>query len=92
MSGYIKPYRTYVFRNKDPIIDKLRTVVDDSKQSYSLIAESSGVSATTIYNWFHGKTRRPQFATLNAVARSLGRELTLTERMDKTSRRQKKPL
>ena len=75
--GYLTTYRSYAFRNKDPIIDKIRTVVEDSGKGYLAIHESSGVSTTTLYNLFHGKTRRPQFASLNAVARALNHELRL---------------
>ena len=75
MAGYLKPYRTYVFRNKDPIIDKTRTLVADANASYQEISDQSGVSTSTLYNWFHGKTRRPQFATVNAVAMALNHEL-----------------
>ena len=74
--GYL-PYRTYMFKEKDPMIDKIRTVVEASGESYLDIHESSGVSTTTLYNWFHGETRRPQFASLNAVARALNHELRL---------------
>ena len=83
MSGYIKPYRSYVFRNKDPAIDKIRTVVEDSGKGYLAISESSGVSTTTLYNWFHGKTRRPQFASMNAVALALGHEFRLVPKRAK---------
>ena len=69
--GFIK-YRTYVFTDKDPIIDYTRTAVEDSHNSYGKISELSGVSTTTLYNWYHGKTRRPQFATAAAVLMSCG--------------------
>jgi len=75
--GYIPQYSTYAFRDKDPIIDKMRTVVEDSKKSYRIISESSGVSTTTLYNWFHGKTRKPQFASSNAVLRAVGHKLVI---------------
>ncbi len=71
----IQVYKSYNFRDKDPIIDKMRTVVQDSGRSYLEIHELSGVSTGTLWNWFNGKTRRPQFAALNAVARALGHEL-----------------
>lgn len=73
-------YRTYSFQNKDPMIDKIRTIVERSNQSYDQIHDESGVSVGTLYNWFHGKTRRPQFASLNAVARALNHELRLLPR------------
>ncbi len=70
--GFISPYRTYMFKEKDPIIDFVRTKVEDSGESYKSISESSGVSTTTMYNWFHGGTRRPQFATVAAILTSQG--------------------
>lgn len=76
--GFISPYRTYMFREKDPVIDFVRTHVDDSGETYKSISESSGVSTTTMYNWFHGNTRRPQFATVAGILTSLGvKELNL---------------
>ena len=75
--GFLSPYRSYAFVDKDPVIDKIRTVVEDSRESYQEIHEASGVSKATLYNWFMGKTRRPQYATINAVARALGHEFTL---------------
>ena len=76
----ITPYRTYMFKNKDPAIYKIKTILADSGESYSDVHEASGVSITTLTNWFSGNTRRPQFATLNAVARALGHEWKLVKR------------
>lgn len=73
-------YKTYSFRNKDPVIDELRTVVKDAGASYSGIAEASGVSSGTIYNWFHGATRRPQHASIMAVARAMGYDYELVKK------------
>lgn len=70
--GFISPYRTYMFKDKDPVIDFVRTKVEDSKKSYAEISDGSGVSKATLYNWFHGKTRRPQFATVAATLSDLG--------------------
>lgn len=70
--GFISPYRNYVFIDKDPVIDLARTAVADSKKSLQRIHEDSNVSTTTLYNWFHGKTRRPQFATVASVLLSCG--------------------
>jgi DNA-binding phage protein len=69
MSG-LKLYKSYNFVDKDPVIDKMRGVVKDL--SYGEISEKSGVSASTLYNWFEGNTKRPQYATVIAVMRSLG--------------------
>lgn len=68
----LKVYRSYNFIDKDPIIDAIRTRFSEQHAAYSDVSELSGVSNTTIRNWFHGKTRRPQFATTAAVLKSLG--------------------
>jgi hypothetical protein len=71
--GFIK-YKSYLFVDKDPVIDALRTNVSEAKIKYSQLSEDSGVSATTISNWFGGRTRRPQFCTVMAVTRALGKK------------------
>lgn len=73
----LRLYKSYVFVEKDPIIDVMRTVVEDSKRSYQFIHDNSGVSKTTLRSWFVGKTRRPQFATVAAVVRSLGQDISV---------------
>jgi len=65
-------YRTYNFVDKDPVIDILRTAWEDSGLTLDDVAKLSGVSASTLYNWFHGNTKRPQYATVMAVGRALG--------------------
>ncbi len=70
-------YKTYNFRDKDPIIDVMRTAIKVADMTYTEVAESSGVSASTLTGWFRGITRRPQFATVNAVAIAIGKELVL---------------
>lgn len=72
-------YNTYRFKNKDPIIDKLRTAMQDEKMSYKEVSANSGVSETTLRNWFEGGTRRPQFATTMAAARAMRRDLKLVK-------------
>lgn len=81
----LKLYKSYSFRDKDPIIDKLRTMVQDEGVKYSDISEESGVSTSTIYNWFHGTTLRPQFASVMAVTRALGYDLQVVK-ADTTAR------
>lgn len=68
-------YKSYSFIDKDPVIDVLRTIVKDSEKSYLQIEIASGVKAQTMRNWFGGKTKRPQFATVAAVARGLGKSI-----------------
>jgi len=73
MTGFT--YKSYSFVDKDPIIDEIRSIVEASGEKYARIEDLSGVSATTMHAWFHGATRRPQAATVNAVLRALGYKL-----------------
>jgi DNA-binding phage protein len=72
-------YSTYNFIAKDPVIDVLRTMKADSGMTDTKIATLSNVSRNTLKNWFVGKTRRPQFATVAACAVAMGyKEVPLT--------------
>lgn len=77
--GFIT-YKSYMFRDKDPVIDQVRTLVKDEGVNYTQVHARSGVSTTTLSNWFNGRTRRPQFATVQAVARGLGYSFELRRR------------
>lgn len=68
-------YKSYNFRDKDPIIDEIRTIYQDSGFTYRQINEASGVTTSTLTNWFSGSTMRPQAATVNAVLRAMGYKL-----------------
>jgi hypothetical protein len=68
-------YKSYNFIDKDPIIDEIRTLYQDSGANYAWVHEHSGVAVGTLASWFDGPTKRPQAATLNAVARALGYKL-----------------
>jgi len=68
----IQLYKTYSFKTKDPVIDELRGMVKTSGLSYQDIHSKSNVSVSTLQNWFHGVTRRPQSATVEAVGRACG--------------------
>jgi hypothetical protein len=72
-------YKSYSFTDKDPIIDEIRTVIKDSGTSYAWIEDQSGVTTQTLRAWFYGTTRKPQAATINAVARCLGYKLGFVE-------------
>lgn len=64
--------KSYSFKDKDPVIDKMRGPIKNSDLSYAQISAKSGVAVSTLYNWFEGKTKRPQYATVIAVMRVLG--------------------
>jgi lambda repressor-like predicted transcriptional regulator len=69
-----KLYKTYLFRDKCPSIDYLRTAKAKAGIKNAKISINSGVAAGTLNNWFNGTTRRPQFATIVAAARGIGPE------------------
>lgn len=78
--GFLQPYKSYLFRTKDPIIDKIHTVIDDSGMSYREINERSGVSTSAMNGWINGATRRPQFCTIAAVAGACGKQLVMVNK------------
>ena len=71
-------WRAYVFRDKDPVIDELRTLVEDhfgvkvNASSLREIAEAGGPSRECMRAWFFGRTLRPQSASIEAAGRALG--------------------
>jgi len=76
--GYVL-YSAYVFRDKDPAIDAIRTVMQDhfgkrnlSAEDYEEVHEKGGPTGGCVKSWFEGKTKRPQNATLEAAGRALG--------------------
>jgi transcriptional regulator with XRE-family HTH domain len=71
-------YKSYNFTDKDPIIDYIRTIINDSSKSLTIIADESGVNIHTISNWLYGDTKRPQAASLNAVLRALNYKLNIS--------------
>ena len=70
-------YKSYLFRDKDPAIHAIHRVIRAKSLAYDDVARDSGVTVTTLRNWFYGATRRPQFATLQAVAKAIGLEWRL---------------
>ena len=87
-------YKSYSFTDKDPVIDKLRTLRERTGLTNAQISEKSGVAASTLYGWFDKKTRRPQHPTVMAVVRGMGFEYEImdprTRRPVKFSRSRKK--
>jgi transcriptional regulator with XRE-family HTH domain len=72
--GFIT-YKSYLFKDKDPIIDCIRTARSDKKWSYLEVSERSGVGVSTIVNWENGDTKSPMFKTAMAVINALGLKL-----------------
>lgn len=82
--GHLRPFRSklYVFTGKDPILAKVSAVIEGSGLSKSAIQKRAkgGVSASTLYNWRpKGRTRRPQFCTIEATLRACGKTLVMAD-------------
>ena len=74
--------RSYNFIDKDPEIDKFRTLWQKEHIKESDLAVLSGLSASTVRNMFGGETRRPQHATFAKMAGAMGYEYGLTREGD----------
>lgn len=67
-----KLHGTYLFKDKDPAIDFLRTPFEENPETTNAVANRAGVSHGTVSEMFYGKTRYPRFSTVVRVARALG--------------------
>jgi transcriptional regulator with XRE-family HTH domain len=72
-------YRHYRFLDKDPVIDRLRTMMHDEGLNEHKSAMISGLAPGTLMNWFRGETRRPQFASIKAFSGALGYDMTFVK-------------
>lgn len=76
----MKLYGAYVFRDKDPAINQLRTLVEDhyghrvKNADLADISAQGGPSTACMHAWFFGKTMRPTNPTLEAAGRAMGYE------------------
>jgi protein tyrosine phosphatase (PTP) superfamily phosphohydrolase (DUF442 family) len=74
----MKMYRTYMFRSKDPVIDQLRTALQDKVGGQfdygdlKQIEDDGGPTVGCMASWFFGKTKRPQNSSIEAAGRSIG--------------------
>jgi len=69
----INGYKSYSFKDHDPVLDQIDRLIELSgSPKMTVIEAKSGVRASTLYNWHYRKTKRPQFATVLAVVRGLG--------------------
>ena len=83
MARFIMSYRTYNWKNKNPVIDKVRTILQDeglfAKKSRKMLENLSGVKVQTFDGWFEGETRDPRHTTVMACLTALGYEETFTK-------------
>lgn len=75
--GPLRLYRSYVFKNKDPVIDELRTIVQDvygsvTHKALKQIEADGGPTINAMDGWFKGDTKRPQSASIEAAGRAMG--------------------
>lgn len=68
--GTMKIYRAYFFRGQDPAIAQVKAFTAGT--TLASVERNGGPATTTLYNWFNGKTKRPQNSTLEAAGRALG--------------------
>ena len=81
-------YDTYRFKDKDPIIDVLRTAIQGYAEiegkswhkTLKYIEYTSGIRAATMYNWFNGPTISPRYASVAAVVNALHISLQIGDR------------
>ncbi len=66
----------YRFINKDPVIDIIRTGLQQSGRDYKEVAACAGLHPTTINNWLFKDVRRPQNITIELALTELGIERT----------------
>jgi hypothetical protein len=71
-------YKAYNFKDKDPVIDQLRTMAQDTygakitAKALRQIHEAGGPSTACMAGWFSGETKRPQNPTVEAAGRAMG--------------------
>jgi hypothetical protein len=78
MARFVMKYRTYNFVNKNPVIDKVRTILQDeglyNKKKRRMLHQLTGVSTSTYDGWFEGDVKNPQHITIAATVTALGYE------------------
>lgn len=85
----------YRFIDKDPVIDVIRTEAQRygnlSRQQLAKLGLKSGVSVSTLDNWFNGDTRRPQSLSTRFVLEALGVKIIYRRESDGRDSRQPPP-
>jgi hypothetical protein len=88
-NGKMPPiYQSYVFKDKDPVIGELRSLLEDRFKRVLVgkdlrhVSSHGGPSVGAMRSWFWGKTRRPTNATIEAAGRSVGYERVWRRRRD----------
>lgn len=73
-----RTYGSYLFRDKEPIIDETRTLFEDvfgervNNAMFRKVEASGGPTAGCMRGWFFGDIKRPKNETIEAAGRALG--------------------
>lgn len=66
-------YKTYSFKDHDPILDKLDRVIElGGNPTRQTIADKSGLTVGTLHRWHHRAVKKPQFASVVAAIKAIG--------------------
>ena len=76
--GAIWLTRSYNCIDKDPEVDRFRTLIQGEHLRETDLAALAGTAVSTIKNMLGGETRNPQHKTFAKIAGALGYEYTLT--------------
>lgn len=79
---------TYLFKDKDPVIDVLRTALQlyasiegiGFAAARKRIAIRAGLTDSALYGWFNGDTRFPYYKNVAAVVIALGLSVDVGQR------------
>jgi hypothetical protein len=78
MARFLMTYRTYNWRTKNPVIDKVRTVLQEeglyARNKRQMLHNLTGVAVATYEGWFEGATKDPKHTTIMATMSALGYE------------------
>jgi hypothetical protein len=69
----------YRYVDKDPVIHELIGLVNKDPRSVTAIAKDAFIAPSTLLALDHGKTRRPQNATIEFLLRSLGKKRKIVD-------------
>lgn len=81
-------YPTYHFRprEQDPVIDQMQTLMEQEGHKPTKIHEMTGLSTSTLNNWFvKRKVRRPQYSSVAAFVRGHGYDLAFVKSSHKAN-------
>lgn len=79
----MKLYKSYKFRDYDPIIDLVEEVLYVNGTTKAEICRMSGVAPGTLTNWQKRRTRSPKSSTVNAALHAMGYELAVRKKRAK---------